>query len=206
MNRENLESSLEGIRKLLTGLYGEVAILEESYSRVLQVVERLEGVCQIDDLTGLKRRNAFFQKWEMLLDECRRLNEACGVLLIDIDHFKWINDTYGHPAGDDVIRNISALLKRYESPDCVAGRYGGEEFILAVKANGSALLGLAEKIRSEVEELHGTVSPGVEWRCTVSVGTALSSRIGLDATQLLQAADKALYVAKRGGRNQVNVA
>ncbi len=210
MDRERLETSLEGIRTLLSHLHGEVAVLEESYSQVLVVLRKLEQACDIDDLTRLLRRNSFFAKWEALLEECQKLNENCGVLLIDVDHFKKINDTYGHPTGDEVLKRIASMLKQYESPNCVVGRYGGEEFIVAAKGSDAELLGLAEFIRRGAERLHGPVlspdghaAPGVEWKCTLSIGMASTQKGGFSGDRLVKTADEALYSAKHGGRNRV---
>ncbi len=209
-NQERLEASLEGIRHLLSHLHGEITTLEDSYSQVLLVLRKLEGVANVDDLSGLLRRKPFFAKWEALLKECEKLNENCGMLLIDIDHFKKINDTHGHPTGDEVIKRISSLLKQYESPACVVGRYGGEEFAIAVRGTDAEILGLAEFIRRGAERLHGPVvdsqgnsSAVVEWKCTLSVGMASARKEGFDASRLLEAADKALYQAKEKGRNRV---
>jgi diguanylate cyclase (GGDEF)-like protein len=210
MDPENLEKSLEGIRHLLSHLHGEVTVLEESYSQVLRVLRRLEGASDIDDLSGLMRRGAFFRKWEDMLRECRKLEENCGVLLIDIDHFKQVNDTHGHQTGDEVIRRVGSLLKQYESPSCISGRYGGEEFAMAVKGSDAEILGLAER---GLERMHGPVldadgkpSSRVEWKCTLSVGMASAHKVGFDATRLIKAADDALYAAKRSGRNRVTAA
>ena len=213
MDREHLETSLEGIRHLLSHLHGEVTNLEDSYNQVLSVLRKLEGVVSVDDLTGLLRRRAFFQRWECLLEECRRLNEDCGVVLIDIDFFKRVNDTHGHPTGDEVLRRVASLLKQYESPNCIVGRYGGEEFIVAVKGSDAEVLGIAEFIRRGAERLHGPVigpdgnaSKQVEWKCTLSAGMASARNVDYDATRLLKTADKALYEAKKKGRNQVRAA
>ena len=213
MDRERLETSLEGIRHLLSHLHGEVTTLEESYSQVLLVLRKLEGAANVDDLTGLLRRRSFFQKWEALLEECQKLNEVCGVLVIDIDHFKKINDTHGHPTGDEVIKRVSELLKQYESPSCVVSRYGGEEFAIAVRGTDAEILGMAEFIRRGAERLHGPVigpdgkpSPKISWRCTLSVGMSSSSKTGFEAAKMLKSADDALYVAKQKGRNQVRAA
>src|SRR6185437_9722110 len=137
MDREQLkkEASLEEIRHLLSHLHGEVTALEESYSQLLQVLRRIEGAANIDDLTGLLRRRAFFDKWNALLDECQRLNAQNGVLMIDIDHFKRINDTHGHATGDEVIKGVASLLKQFESPNCIVSRMGGEEFAVAIKGS-----------------------------------------------------------------------
>lgn len=213
MDQERLEASLEGIRHLLSHLHGEVTALEDSYSQVLLVLRKFEGVCDVDDLSGLLRRKAFFQRWETLLQECQRMNENCGVLLIDIDHFKRVNDTHGHPTGDEVIKRVSSLLKQYESPNCIVGRYGGEEFTLAVRGSDAEILGMAEFIRRGAERLHGpiigpdgTPERGVEWKCTLSVGMASARKVGYDAPRLLKVADTALYEAKQKGRNQVRSA
>lgn len=213
MNRERMETSLEEIRHLLSHLYGEVTVLEEGYSQVLSVLRRFENVCDIDDLTGLLRRNAFFSKWQALLDECQRLNESCGVLMIDIDHFKRVNDTHGHPTGDEVIKRVASMLKQFESPNCVAGRFGGEEFAVAIRGKDAEVLGIAEMIRRGAERLHGPVigsdgkpSSSVEWKCTLSVGMASARGVGFDTSRLLKAADEALYEAKQNGRNQVRAA
>lgn len=213
MNQERLEATLEGIRHLLSHLHGEVAVLEESYTQILQVLQKFEGAAAIDDLTGLLRRRSFFQKWEALLSRCQELNQGAGVLLIDIDHFKKVNDTHGHPTGDEVIKRVSEMLKKFESPDCVVGRYGGEEFAVAIRGTDAELLGMAELIRRGAERLHGPViasdgkpSSKVEWKCTLSIGVASAKKTGFKAESLLKAADEALYEAKKRGRNQVRAA
>ena len=213
-NQEQLQqASLEGIRQLLSHLHGEVAALEESYSQVLLVLQRLEGQAARDDLTGLLRRRPFFTAWQTLLDECQKLGQSCGLLMIDIDHFKRINDTHGHPTGDEVIRRVAALLKQYESPDCLVARYGGEEFAVAIRGTEAQILGVAEFIRRGAERLHGPVKdingesdPKVSWKCTLSVGMASSPKNGMNPEKLVKAADDALYVAKERGRNQVRAA
>ncbi|MFL5814477.1 MAG: GGDEF domain-containing protein, partial [Bdellovibrionia bacterium] len=133
MNQEHLEESLREIRQVLSLLHGEITVLEDHYSRVLLVLERFEGAADIDDLTGLLRRRAFFRKWQALLDACEKLQKNCGVLMIDIDHFKKVNDTHGHPTGDEVIKRVASLLKQYESPRCLVSRLGGEEFAVAIQ-------------------------------------------------------------------------
>jgi diguanylate cyclase (GGDEF)-like protein len=213
MNREHLETSLKEIRHLLSHLHGEVTALESSYSQVLSVLHRFEHVANIDDLTGLLRRKAFFSKWEALLSECHRLGQNAGILIVDIDHFKQVNDTHGHPTGDEVIKRISSLLKQYESPNCIVSRYGGEEFAVGLRGTDAEMLGIAEFIRRNAEKLHGPVigsdgkpSREVEWKCTISVGMASSSKVGYEGDRLLKSADEALYVAKARGRNQVRAA
>jgi diguanylate cyclase (GGDEF)-like protein len=161
-------------------------------------------VANVDELTGLLRRRAFFSKWEELLTECSKLNETCGVLMIDIDHFKKINDSHGHPVGDEVIKNVAQLLKNFESSNVVPARLGGEEFAVAIRGTEAEMLGVAEMIRRGAERIKSPVS------CTVSVGMAssrmLNSQERYSSSQLIQTADQALYVAKKNGRNQVRSA
>lgn len=213
MNQEHLEESLREIRQLLSLLHGEVTVLEESYSRLLLVFERFEGAADFDDLSGLLRRRAFFRKWQALLDSCEKLQKNCGVLMIDIDHFKKINDTHGHPTGDEVIKRVASMLKRYESPHCLVSRLGGEEFAVAIQGTDAEMLGCAELIRRGAERMYGaTIGPDgkpsdqVKWKCTLSVGMASAQKSGFDASRLLKAADEALYKAKQKGRNQVSAA
>jgi diguanylate cyclase (GGDEF)-like protein len=210
MKTKHLEARLEGIHTLLSHLHGEVTALEESYTQVLRVIRKLEGACETDDLTGLLRRRPFFQKWEVLLEECRRFNDDCGIILIDIDHFKRVNDTFGHPAGDEVIKRIASMLKQFQSPSCVVSRYGGEEFALAVQGSNEKMLVLAETIRQEAEGIRVPVisikGKSEELSCTLSVGVASARSVGYDAPRLLQSADIALYDAKSKGRNRVKSA
>jgi diguanylate cyclase (GGDEF)-like protein len=219
-----MDSHLREIRHLLSNLHGEVTVLEESYTQVLQVLRTISGVANIDDLTGLLRRRSFFQKWEALLDECQSLNQVSGVLMIDIDHFKRVNDTHGHATGDEVIRNVASLLKQFSSPDCIVSRVGGEEFAVAVRGTENEISGVAELIRKGTQKLE---SGAQQLKCTVSIGVAIddsstsreSSRpacvgnsrtaprtnLADKATDLLSRADVALYEAKNSGRNKVVV-
>jgi diguanylate cyclase (GGDEF)-like protein len=206
---------LLGIQGLLTELHGDVESLGQSYSKIIELLGRLESSSQRDDLTGLLRRNAFFSKWETLLRECEQAGRECGVLLIDIDHFKRVNDTMGHATGDTVICAVAEVLQKYEAetPKALVARLGGEEFALVAEGTEAELLSLAQQIRRTVETLRG---PAVksdsqaslkEWRCTVSIGAASSAaRRTRDAQELLHQADEALYVAKEGGRNRVSAA
>lgn len=206
---------LLGIQGLLSELHGDVESLGQSYAKILELLGRLESSSQRDDLTGLLRRNAFFSKWESLLRECEQAGRECGVLLIDIDHFKRVNDTMGHATGDAVICAVAEVLQKYEAetPKAIAARLGGEEFALVAEGTEAELLSLAQQIRRTVETLHGPAvkadsqaSP-TEWRCTVSIGTASSVvQRTLDAQELLRQADEALYAAKEGGRNRVSAA
>lgn len=200
MDQGHLTTRLEDIKTLLSHLHGEVAVLEESYRQVLLVLRRVENRADRDDLTGLLRRDAFFQKWQSLLDECERVQEDFGVMLIDIDHFKRVNDELGHQKGDEVLQRVSEILQRFESPRACVGRYGGEEFILGVRGSHEEVRQLAEEVRVAVSEIE--IDPSQKWNCTVSIGVASGDRRE-QVRNSVRAADEALYTAKRTGRNRV---
>ena len=213
MSQERLEASLAGIRQLLSHLHGEITDLEKRYSQVLLALKEVSVRSDLDDLTGLQRRAAFFSKWRSLVEECEKTGEDCGILMIDIDHFKRVNDVHGHPTGDDVIRRVAAMLRKFEAPDVITGRYGGEEFVIAARGSESDMLCLAERIRCEAEVLHGPVigphgqaDLNMEWSCTLSVGISSAGKDGYSLERQLSAADEALYRAKRKGRNRVSAA
>ena len=160
-----------------------------------------------DRLTGVWNRAAIMDGLHQELDRAARDNTMVGVILADLDHFKAVNDTYGHLAGDAVLqeaaRRMRAALRSYDK----VGRYGGEEFLIVVPDSTLMnIAALAERIRAcisatPVETTAGTLS------ITSSLGVA-ANRIGAseDANALIAAADTALYRAKNGGRNRVETA
>jgi diguanylate cyclase (GGDEF)-like protein len=208
-NQNQLES-FETLNRLLTEMSGDVASLASLYTKVLKAVEAGGQ----DELSQCMRRNTFFNKWNQVLQALGRTEET-GLILIDLDHFKKINDTYGHPVGDEVIRRIGELLREFESPRCLAGRLGGEEFALAVVGSQSEVNGIAELVRRRVEAtssvkkgeetVHFTASLGVGM--TQLLEECLSEATASQQTQnTYERADQALYAAKKEGRNQVKVA
>lgn len=198
--QNSLEKDLKGIRQLLSHLHSEISSLEAQNATVLQALRKFESLCDTDELTGLRRRNSFMEKWTALIQECQKLEENCGILMMDVDFFKRINDTHGHATGDEVLRRVSGLLKQFESPNCVAGRLGGEEFAMAIRGTEAEVHAVAEMVRKNVESLQSPVP------CTISIGTASTKRKGLETSELLKAADEALYAAKHAGRNRVKAA
>lgn len=183
--------------------YGARSVLQQL--RGIEEREMLHELARIDALTGLDNRRQFD---DTLLREWRRAvrtDEGLAILLIDIDHFKRINDTYGHPTGDLYLREVAQTLARCatRASDVIA-RYGGEEF--AVVLPGASLeqaRRIAQRMRAEVEELR-LATPAADGAVTVSVGIGAVERIAsTDPAPLLRAADQALYEAKRGGRNRV---
>jgi diguanylate cyclase (GGDEF)-like protein len=154
-----------------------------------------------DDLSGLMNRRTFDEVLERELHRCERLNEPVSVLLIDLDHFKEINDNYGHQMGDEVIRRVSQLLCiNTRAMDAVA-RYGGEEFAMILK--GMQLHqaeSIAERLRTQIEAMVGLPEP---IRVTASIGIAVKG-VGDTVTSIIHRSDKALYLSKRSGRNRVS--
>jgi len=155
-----------------------------------------------DPLTGLLTRGAFFEISDHEFARAKRSRTPLSIVMADIDHFKSINDRFGHPGGDDVLREVARrLLFTFRKEDAV-GRYGGEEFVaLAVGCDAADALGLAERFRQAVE--HDPFEIGSEaLRVTTSVGV-VTGTAAEDVHALVRAADEALYGAKAAGRNKV---
>jgi diguanylate cyclase (GGDEF)-like protein len=152
-------------------------------------------IAHTDGLTGLLNRRAF----EELL-RTRTDKEQFGILLVDIDHFKEVNDQYGHLAGDEVIRRVGSALRDAVRPSDPLARFGGEEFVLMLRGSDLAQAGAAaERMRRAIEMLAGLPGPQA---ITVSIGVA-ASRLQDSVEDLVRRADDALYLSKRGGRNRV---
>lgn len=160
----------------------------------------------VDPLTGLHNRRHFDAVFSRELELARRESHAVGVILVDVDHFKSVNDRFGHAAGDQVLRDLARLLRgRMRTYDLVC-RYGGEEIAIVVPGAGLAnAAAIAEQLRQGIEALpFGGAMAGVT--VTASFGVAAFPEHGRDAEALLVAADAALYRGKRDGRNRVETA
>jgi diguanylate cyclase (GGDEF)-like protein len=159
-----------------------------------------------DPLTGLKNRRAFFESSEKFFAQTRRYETDLSVILLDIDHFKRINDTYGHHGGDEALVALAKVLANLTRAEDTIARLGGEEFaILLPAANRLGTAVLAERIRAAVER-HRFALADREVHMTVSIGIASYGADGRDnVDQLLNAADRRLYLAKSGGRNRICV-
>jgi diguanylate cyclase (GGDEF)-like protein len=166
---------------------------------------RLQEENQIDGLTSVNNRLAFEEAFKIEWRRAERQGYMLSLLMFDIDHFKEVNDTFGHLAGDQCLRTVSHLLKSAfnRSADFVA-RYGGEEFVVLLPylELDNAIL-CAERLRAIIEA-YVIEYAGSEIRLTVSVGVScVQPSADIDATQLIKLADKALYSAKDAGRNCV---
>jgi diguanylate cyclase (GGDEF)-like protein len=168
-----------------------------------QLTKNLESMVTVDGMTGVLNRRGLEDASHKMEGLCKRVHMGMAVLLIDIDHFKKVNDKHGHLAGDDVLRHMTEVVKGVLRTGDVFGRYGGEEFaVFMPNTNESEASILAERIRAAVES-----APFTEGKynipITVSIGTADSVRAGYDFKGLIAAADTTLYAAKKGGRNRV---
>lgn len=175
--------------------------LEAEKAELLRTREQLRHFAEHDDLTGLLNHRVIEDRLNGEIDRSRREQTPLSLLMIDLDHFKKINDTHGHPAGDAVLREIgSVLLRSVRSYDWV-GRYGGEEFLLILPGSGfMSARNRAEQIRLAIQSAIA-VDGDLNLQVTASIGVA--SGYPNDAQTILRAADNALYRAKHNGRNCV---
>jgi diguanylate cyclase (GGDEF)-like protein len=155
-----------------------------------------------DGLTGLLNRRAFMERLAEEAGRSSRYERYFSLLLIDIDHFKLVNDTYGHPAGDAVLKSLSQTLKMQIRSVDIAGRYGGEEFVIILpETNSSGAQLVGERIRNVVSKLPFMLPNGSEIGLTISIGIASFPEDASEKEELLRKADEALYFAKEHGRN-----
>jgi two-component system cell cycle response regulator len=167
---------------------------------------RLEMLARTDPLTQLHNRRSLIERLSEEVERVRRYGLMLSVLMIDIDHFKAVNDTYGHLVGDEVLRGVARVLQREARTVDVVARYGGEEFVLVLPETGEdGATALAERIRQRVAEQPLLRGEQIDWvRVTVSIGTAtMPSPRAHSPETLIAAADEALYRAKSQGRNRV---
>ncbi|MBY8949345.1 GGDEF domain-containing protein [Pseudomonas sp. SH10-3B] len=180
--------------------------LEKAF-RLTRQMERAHNLstraAQTDELTGLMNRRAFFEHAQVLYAQCRHKQQPLCVLMMDMDHFKQINDTYGHQAGDQVLRQIGGVISASFRKADVYGRLGGEEFaVLLPNTSLEAARDIAEQL---VKSISGLVAEPVKG-LSASLGVAFTDAVDEDLHGLMNTADKALYRAKALGRNQVAVA
>lgn len=166
--------------------------------------EKLSQLATTDTLTGLANRGHALEALQTMLTRAQRLGRPMGVMLLDVDHFKQVNDTYGHPAGDQVLRDIAHILQANVRAYDLAARFGGEEFlVLCEGADLPATADMAERIRTAVASHVCRLADGQTLHTTVSVGVYAGAGPHATAMQLIELADQALYRAKQAGRNRV---
>jgi diguanylate cyclase (GGDEF)-like protein len=210
--RDRREDRLEGLRAGADDFLvkppdaDELAVRLGIARRILGVQEelvrlnaRLEGLATTDGLTGLCNRRQFDQSLQTAASFAARQGLPLSVVLLDVDHFKGYNDTFGHPAGDEVLRGVARLLRGGLREHDLAARYGGEEFAILLPATDSAAgLALAERLRASIQSDLRARRP-----VTASLGVATATPPSPDVATLVDEADRALYRSKRLGRNRV---
>jgi diguanylate cyclase (GGDEF)-like protein len=191
-----------GIQKdLLQGICSAAGLALE---KTLAYEEKQEQASK-DGLTGLINHRTFQEKLKTENLRAKRMNSSLGIMMMDIDKFKLVNDHYGHPAGDKVLKQTAVILRREIRTDVdVVARYGGEEFVvMIVDATDQILKEAGERIRAAVESQHFEIGRVDPLRVTLSIGYYLLKPQETDVSRALKHADEALYRAKESGRNRV---
>lgn len=168
--------------------------------------QRLTELSRTDPLTGLSNRRCLMETLEREMERSRRTGSAMSIIMADLDHFKQVNDTYGHQPGDEVLKAVANLLTHHLRPYDLAARFGGEEFVLVLP--GSSLVQavqVAERIRTTASRLT-FAAPTEKLRLTISLGVTSYPRGRIQTIDdLIREADSALYKAKGEGRNLVAI-
>jgi diguanylate cyclase len=196
-----IASVLEANQKLEDDLmYARLQIESQA-----QEIDRTRKEARTDQLSGVANRKAFDEQLQIMLGAWRRKGRPFVLILADIDHFKWINDTHGHQAGDHVVMHIGEFLRKSIRDRDFVARFGGDEFAILLD-NTELELGLqiAERIRSAVTKCNfGTRLSAAEAAITFSVGVSVA-RPDSTAESIVREADQALYQSKESGRNRVS--
>jgi diguanylate cyclase (GGDEF)-like protein/PAS domain S-box-containing protein len=175
------------------------AQLERNQEELRSINELLQKQASTDALTGLNNHRAFQETYAQEYQRTLRYHLPLSVVMVDVDYFKQYNDSFGHPAGDEVLKAIGGILKEAARTSDYAARYGGEEFVLILsnttKENAEVV---AERVRKSIESHAWTLRP-----ITASIGISSLRLDTLTSAQLLEEADQALYQSKRSGRNRV---
>lgn len=178
-----------------------VQLIAIALTLLLVVIRDMLAQTKIDPLSRLLNRRSFDESGKALFARMHGSGRLCTAIVFDLDYFKSINDTYGHAAGDEVIRAFAKVLRAHAPADAVCGRTGGEEFSLIVgDVSPELATRTCEAVRGAIEQLPIPALPE-NVRVTVSVGAAIAEEAGF--SQLMARADRALYIAKHNGRNKV---
>ncbi|MCK5000842.1 MAG: diguanylate cyclase [Anaerohalosphaera sp.] len=180
---------------------GELRARVESVMRTIVLEEKILLLAHTDELTNLANRRRFFDMLEREMFLARIKGNSLTLMMLDIDHFKKVNDTYGHLTGDRVLRQIGKILKENTYPLDVVSRYGGEEFVILMpETTHSKAVKAAEKIRRIIDECHWDIG---ENSISISISIGIASIDSHDSLELIKRADNALYMAKKQGRNRI---
>jgi len=175
--------------------------LESEKAELLRAQERMRHYAEHDDLTGLWNHRIILERLRQELDRAFRARTPLSVMLVDLDHFKEINDTFGHPAGDLVLQSISSIFQRSVRSYDWVGRYGGEEFLLILPSTSF----VSARIRAEQFRLSVQTASIVDGERTIHLTASfgVASGYAADFEAMIHTADAALYRAKNAGRNCV---
>ncbi|MBP6324593.1 MAG: GGDEF domain-containing protein [Sulfurospirillum sp.] len=186
-------------------LVGQLALKTMSDIRKIAILQ-YESIT--DSLTGLKNRRYFDQRLHEEIAHSRRYRLPLSLLLIDVDHFKVVNDTYGHQIGDEVLKNLSKVILEMVRDSDIVARYGGEEIaIITPNTEKAEAILLAERLRNIVQKstLASIDATQEVVQITISIGVSTLNLVVMDKDALVEEADKALYEAKKLGRNRVQI-
>lgn len=203
LRRDGSEFPLEvTIAKINLGQTTEMTAILRDISERARLVEELKVAATTDPLTGIANRCRIDEMLHLEMQRSQRFSHTMSLLLIDIDHFKQINDTYGHQQGDRAILSLVNRIARQLREVDMLGRWGGEEFVLLLpETSQEQAWGSAERIRSIIESGLHELNSGIEVPLTVSIGISTSQGAQDTVEQLVHRADTALYLAKKQGRN-----
>lgn len=197
----------DGKRTTLLAVIRDMTARKQIETELQTINRRLHELANRDGLTNVFNRRYLDETLPREIMRATRHNTGVGIILIDLDHFKQVNDTHGHAGGDSVLRIVAEFLQAQVRGEDLVYRYGGEEFVLMLPgANRSATLQRAQQIHTALAQLPIQISPGVSTSVTGSIGVATFPDHGNTTDELLLAADHALYAAKHGGRNRIVVA
>ena len=200
--KDYLVIEMQKVREHSHTLHDELEKHRTATETLSKKLEESEAKALIDALTNVLNRNAYNMKIGELVHEYKRYKEEWALLVLDIDHFKKFNDTYGHKTGDKVLKSVAATISNSIRVSDHIFRYGGEEFVVILsRINKETTKNLSEKIRREVERDY-LVDGDNELKVTMSIGATIITPEDTEAS-LFERADKALYQAKQNGRNQV---
>jgi diguanylate cyclase (GGDEF)-like protein len=192
-------AAFPGDRREMLGVIANQVAISLQNARMYQA---LEEQATTDGLTGLVNHRTFQERFSAMLGRADRHTFPVSLILTDIDHFKKVNDSYGHPTGDEVLRRVAAILKASARKIDIVARYGGEEFALVLEATDrTGARQLAERIRQEVSQQTFQASKG-SFRATLSLGVSTYPDDARDKAEIIARADQSLYAAKHGGRNR----
>jgi diguanylate cyclase (GGDEF)-like protein len=178
--------------------------LRNKNAQLNHLVSELDHLARHDQLTGLLRRGSAVEAAEDALLASGLEREPFGVALFDLDHFKSVNDSYGHLVGDRVLATLAGVLRRTARQHDIIGRFGGEEFVAFLPgADLEAVCGFAERVRVAIEKARLTVTDDLAVSITISAGVAAIPSCADSLNEALRTADDRLYAAKHGGRNKV---